>query len=384
MAEKIQELVHDDAHSSEKALGDLTDAAVNGHNQEPLEHIHGNAETPETHSWIKKYLPHHINIQELENGYHLGNYVIDRETGEKSWEAMSIYVRLGMHLLFYGSKQAKFLHWKRTEKYLEKESRKMGEAYDLPESRDHIAPFIKSFALEDTLAQLVEPDPEKYPNFNAFFSRAIREDARPVAEPSNPRVVSSVADCRLSVFPTVDLATQYWIKGSGFTIERLLGGDKEKAKLFEGGSVAIHRLAPQDYHRWHAPVDGTVRSVEEIPGAYYTVNPQAINQTGTLDVFCENRRSVMMVEQAGTGRPVAIIAIGAMLVGSIIYVDGLEQPGAQMRRGQCVGKFQYGGSTVVTLHPRGDLELDQDLVRNSTEQNCETLVRVGWRIGASP
>lgn len=86
MAEKIQELVHDDAHSSEKALGHLTDAAVNGHSQEPLEHIHGNAETPETHSWIKKYLPHHINIQELESDYHLGNYVIDREMGEKSWE----------------------------------------------------------------------------------------------------------------------------------------------------------------------------------------------------------------------------------------------------------------------------------------------------------
>ncbi|KAK8064365.1 phosphatidylserine decarboxylase-domain-containing protein [Apiospora phragmitis] len=90
-----------------------------------------------------------------------------------------------------------------------------------------------------------------------------------------------------------------------------------------------------------------------------------------------------MVEQTTTGQPVAIGAIGAMLVGSIIYVDGLERPGAQMRRGQCVGKFQYGGSTVVTLHPRGDVELDRDLVRNSTEQNCETLVRVGWRIGAS-
>ncbi|KAK8850798.1 Phosphatidylserine decarboxylase proenzyme 2 [Apiospora arundinis] len=381
MASKIHDLVHEVSHGSEKALSELTDAAVNGHRESPTQHIHGDAETPETDSWIKKYLPHHVDLQELESGHHLGNYVIDRETGEKSWETMSVYVRLGMHLLFYGSKQAEFLHWKRTEKYLETESRKMGEAYDRPESVDHILPFIKSFSLEDTLAQLVEPDPSKYPNFNAFFSRAIREDARPIAEPENAKVVSSVADCRLSVFPTVDLATQYWIKGSGFTIERLLGS-AEKAKLFEGGSVAIHRLAPQDYHRWHAPVDGTVRSVEEIPGAYYTVNPQAINQNGTLDVFCENRRSVMMVEQAGTGRPVAIVAIGAMLVGSVIYVDGLEQPGAQMRRGQCVGKFQYGGSTVVTLHPRDDVALDQDLVRNSIEQNCETLVKVGWRIGA--
>lgn len=96
MTEKLQELVHDDAHSSEKALGDLTDAAVNDHNDSSLGHIHGNAETPETHSWIKKYLPHHINMHELENGYHLGNYVIDRETGQKSWEASTLSVS-GQH-----------------------------------------------------------------------------------------------------------------------------------------------------------------------------------------------------------------------------------------------------------------------------------------------
>lgn len=85
------------------------------------------------------------------------------------------------------------------------------------------------------------------------------------------------------------------------------------AQRFEGGSIVIARLAPQDYHRWHAPVSGTVESINEIPGAYYTVNPQAINESGTLDVFCENRRSVMIVKRKDSDARVAIIAVGAML-----------------------------------------------------------------------
>lgn len=110
----------------------------------------------------------------------------------------------------------------------------------------------------------------------------------------------------------MDLATKYWIKGFGFTVEKLLN-DASLAKHFDNGSIVIARLAPQDYHRWHSPVSGIVESITEIPGAYYTVNPQAINQEGTLDVFCENRRSVMIVRRAGTNRRVAIIAVGAML-----------------------------------------------------------------------
>lgn len=258
----------------------------------------------------------------------------------------------------------------------------MGKIYDSPESKEHILPFIKSFQLENSLAELAEPDPTKYATFNDFFARGLKPDARPVAEPGNDAVVSSAADCRLTAYPTVDLATQYWIKGSGFTLERLLG-DAEAARYFDGGSIVIHRLAPQDYHRWHAPVSGTVRAVTEIKGTYYTVNPQAINETGTLDVFCENRRSVQIVDRAGTGSRVAIVAVGAMLVGSIQYVDGLDKPGAQMRRGQCVGKFLYGGSTVITVFRRGEVILDEDLVRNSEEQRCETLMKVGWRVGIS-
>lgn len=137
----------------------------------------------------------------------------------------------------------------------------------------------------------------------------------PIDEPDNDLVTSSPADCCLTAFPRIDLATKYWIKGFGFTFEALLG-DANLARQFEGGSIVIARLAPQDYHRWHLPVSGTVENIKDI-SAYYTVNPQAINKSGTLDVFCENKRSVMTVRRSATGFPIAIIAVGTMLVGSM-------------------------------------------------------------------
>jgi phosphatidylserine decarboxylase len=351
------------------------------HNADPKSTLHIPASHSTAHSLFRSVFPYD-SLEQFESSWHMGNYVIDRTTGEKNFEPMSIYVRVGMHLLYYGSEQEKALHWKRTQDLLKAQSVKMGAQYDAPESVAHIQPFIESFGLQASMAEMVEPDPSKYATFNAFFAREIKESARPVAEPEDEHTVSSPADCRITVFPTIDAATKYWIKGFGFTLPRLLGSD-EMASKFVGGSIQIARLAPQDYHRWHAPTSGQVISIQDIPGTYYTVNPQAINEPGTLDVFCENRRSVMMLRRSATGSPVAIIAVGAMLVGSILYNPGIKE-GADVKRGQCLGAFQYGGSTVIVMYPPGEIVPDEDLVRNSVETNCETLVKVGWRTGKGP
>ena len=366
--------------ASANALNSLTTAAE-FHPEAPLAHLHRPADHESANSWFSKILPQST-LDNLETRFHMGNYVIDRQTGEKSFEAMSIYVRLGMHLLYYGSEQEKALHWQRTLELLKAQSVKMGREYDTPESKAHIEPFIKSFDLQDSLVEMVQPDPTKYSTFNDFFARQIKESARPIAEPEDEFVTSSPADCRLTAYPTIDLATEYWIKGQGFTLSRLLR-DQALADLFDGGSIVIARLAPQDYHRWHAPVSGTVETINDIPGAYYTVNPQAINESGTLDVFCENKRSVMLLKRSSTGSPIAIIAVGAMLVGTIKYNEGVEV-GANVRRGQCLGAFYYGGSTVIVLYPKAEVVLDDDLVKNSTKDKCETIMKVGWRTGTTP
>jgi phosphatidylserine decarboxylase len=126
----------------------------------------------------------------------------------------------------------------------------------------------------------------------------------------------------MMAFETVSDATRIWIKGREFSVARLLGEQyKEDAHKYEGGALGIFRyvvlsdcptdgsLAPQDYHRFHSPVEGTVGKMTLIDGEYYTVNPQAIRTT--LDVYGENVRKIVPIHTEDFG-VVQTVWVGAM------------------------------------------------------------------------
>lgn len=163
------------------------------------------------------------------------------------------------------------------------------------------------------------------------------------------------------------------IKGETFTIEALLG-DPEMASRYRDCSMAICRLAPQDYHRFHAPVDGLLDAVHSIPGAYFTVNPMAVR--GPLDVLAENVRRVYTITHTPFGT-VTVVAIGALMVGSIVTT---AEPGRHVRRMDEIGYFAFGGSTVIVLFPAGSVRFDDDLQANSRIP-IETLVFMGNSLG---
>lgn len=166
-----------------EALNHITNRAGD-HGKDPKETLHQPSNHEKSHSWLKKIMPYD-SLEQMESAWHMGNYVMDRKTHEKTFEPMSIYVRLGMHTLYYGSEQEKALHWKRTLDLLEEQSKKMGRQYDDPKSVDHIVPFIESFNLQESMSDMMEPDPHKYKNFNEFFAREIKPEARPIDEAGN-------------------------------------------------------------------------------------------------------------------------------------------------------------------------------------------------------
>lgn len=71
------------------------------HHGDPQDHLHVPGNQEKAHSWFRAVFPYN-SLEDFENQWHLGNYIIDRETKKKSFEPMSIYVRAGMHLLYYG------------------------------------------------------------------------------------------------------------------------------------------------------------------------------------------------------------------------------------------------------------------------------------------
>lgn len=295
--------------------------------------------------------------------------VQDRNTGMIIEEQMSIQIRLGIRLLYRSIRSPRSS--KRIKRYLYNQSMKQGARFDSPESVVKIEQFINFYGLD--LSNCVKRSPDQYATFNEFFSRKLKPSARTV-EGKGDWIATSMADSRLSVFSTVAMSQQVWIKGRDFSVSKLVG----EARGFESGSLAIFRLAPQDYHRFHSPVSGIVRKIKHIEGEYYTVNPMAIRSK--LDVFGENVRTIIELETEYFGQ-VILCAIGAMMVGSIV-VDIKE--GDRVLRGDDLGHFKFGGSTVVALFQEGRVKFDRDLLYNSEQRSIETLVSVGMSIGHTP
>ncbi len=215
---------------------------------------------------------------------------------------------------------------------------------------------------------------KEFKNFNEFFYRELKSNARPCSAPGNPRIIVSPADSRCVVFNNLEEATKIWVKGREFSVERLLGNAyPQDAKRYINGALGIFRLAPQDYHRFHVPVDGIMDEPKLISGEYYTVNPMAIRSA--LDVYSENVRVVVPINSVAHGR-VMVICVGAMMVGSTVIT---RKRGERVGRAEELGYFKFGGSTLLVLFEPGTMKFDDDLIENS-KGALETLVTMSGNL----
>ncbi len=247
-------------------------------------------------------------------------------------------------------------------------SKWFGRRMSKPESALRVVPFITQYNLDvDEFAK----SPFDYKTFNDFFYRALKPDARPIAGGDDVAVLP--ADGRHLVFPNIDAAEGFYVKGAKFTVRELLD-DEELASRFAGGAMVISRLCPVDYHRFHFPVAGAPRESRLVQGWLYSVSPIALRRR--IRYLVENKREVTVVDGSPFG-PVAMIEVGATNVGSIrqSFV-----PGRPVAKGDEKGLFAFGGSCVITLFTRGSIRFDDDLVAQSREQR-ETYARMGERLG---
>lgn len=312
--------------------------------------------------------------------------VQDRLTGQLQEEKMAVYVRIGIRVLYKGARTQ--MAGARARKLLKSMSVKQGTKYNSPSSAADIMPFIAFHNLN--VAEIRDPL-SSFKTFNEFFYRKLKPEARPLDEPDNPYRLVSAADCRMMAFDTVSDATQIWIKGRDFSVARLLGpAYRSQWDNYDGGALAIFRLAPQDYHRFHSPVRGRIGKMTMIDGEYYTVNPQAIRTA--LDVYGENVRKIVPIESEEFGT-VMTVWVGAMselkvlyrqLTSSVVGSIGTSvEEGQMVDRGDELGWFAFGGSTIVCIFEKGRAVWDEDIQANGAAA-IETLVRMGMGIGRAP
>mmetsp|Transcript_34361 Transcript_34361/g.75167 ORF Transcript_34361/g.75167 Transcript_34361/m.75167 type:complete len:640 (-) Transcript_34361:228-2147(-) len=298
--------------------------------------------------------------------------VWDLENGVILQEKISAAINTAMRAMYQTKAGRLSLLLPSTTKLMEQGSIMAGRKEDHPKSKAKIPHFCEAMAINTS--EIRDPM-DSFKTFNEFFTRHLKPEARPISEPENARRAVQPCDSRLNVFKDITTCMQFWVKGKQFSLDRLLGC-KALAADFEGGGLAICRLAPQDYHRFHAPVDGkVVYSGKEIGKEYYTVNPVAINSP--VNVLTENKRKVHIIDSPQFGK-VAFVCVGATMVGTIV-TTGLKE-GNELKRGDDMGTYKFGGSTCVMVFQKGAIEFDQVLLMNS-EKSLETLVKMGCSLG---
>lgn len=221
---------------------------------------------------------------------------------------------------------------------------------------------IRHFGVD--MAEAEQSDPTAYPSFNAFFTRALKTGARPLAEGA----VISPADGTVSQIGEIRGDRLLQAKRHHYDLSTLLGGDREQAETFRDGRFATVYLSPRDYHRVHMPYAGTLRSMVFVPGRLFSVNAATTQLVPQL--FARNERLICLFD-TDLG-PMAVILVGAIFVGSMETVWHGETRGprdqptrwvyrAEDRRsfaaGEEIGRFNMG-STVIVLLPEDAVSWD--------------------------
>lgn len=224
--------------------------------------------------------------------------------------------------------------------------------------------FVAQYKVD--MSEAADPRIESYATFNDFFTRPLREGARPIS--SAPFVCP--VDAAISQFGPIEHDQIFQAKGHSYSSRALLGGDQQLAHRFDHGHFATLYLAPKDYHRIHMPCDGTLTRMIYVPGELFSVNPLTARHVPGL--FARNERVVCIFECAQG--PMALVLVGATIVGSMATVwHGVVNPprtrairewnyegqGIRLAKGAEMGRFLLG-STVVMLFPKNVLTFHAD------------------------
>ncbi|MCE0493496.1 archaetidylserine decarboxylase [Vibrio salinus] len=230
--------------------------------------------------------------------------------------------------------------------------------------------FIKQYKVD--MHEASNPNPASYSTFNDFFTRELKNNARPITQGED--ILVHPADGAVSQFGPIIDGSLIQAKGHTYTALELLGGDEKLACCFNDGGFATIYLSPRDYHRVHMPCDGTLREMIYVPGDLFSVNPLTAKNVPNL--FARNERVVCIFDTPFG--PMAQILVGATIVGSIevTWAGTITPPtgnvihrwhypreghkAVHLKKGEEMGRFKLG-STVINLFAKEQIRFDDTM-----------------------
>ena len=229
--------------------------------------------------------------------------------------------------------------------------------------------FVKRYKVN--MAEAANSDISSYKSFNEFFTRPLKNGARPLALAD----FICPVDGAISQLGNIKQDLIFQAKGHHYSTLTMLAGQQSLADKFENGHFACLYLSPKDYHRIHMPCDGTLKNMTYVPGDLFSVNPTTAAHVP--DLFARNERVVCEFESENHGTFVMVL-VGATIVGSMATVwhdteNGIINPprsknirtwnysdkNIHLEQGDEMGRFLLG-STVVMLFENNTLQFNAD------------------------
>lgn len=220
--------------------------------------------------------------------------------------------------------------------------------------------FARKFNVD--MQDALNPNLDSFPTFNAFFTRALKSEARPIAQATG--AIACPADGRISAMGKIADARVFQAKGLDYSLLSLLGGDGQATERLGNGQFMTIYLSPRDYHRLHMPLSGKLIKQTHVPGRLFSVGPHTVR--ALPDLFTRNERVVAQFEtEHGL---MALVLVGAMNVAAIEtvwhglvtppkginvshkrYDEGADAAQIQLEKGAEMGRFNMGSTIIVLL-----------------------------------
>jgi phosphatidylserine decarboxylase len=238
---------------------------------------------------------------------------------------------------------------------------------DSPNSRDVLSNkddgWFREEALRETLKDfgdrpfeevyVCKPDQEYwgYSSFDDYFNRLFHDTIRPVESHERDDIIGGACESVMyKIAHKVNLEDEFWIKGEPYSLRHMLHAS-EFADGFDGGSIIQGFLQVTSYHRWHAPVSGTIRKIVDVPGTYFTQSPAVIGEPTEEHPYLRSlayltavaARQLIFIEADNPA--IGLMCFIAIGMTEISTCEATVTEGQHVHRGHELGMFHFGGSS---------------------------------------
>lgn len=225
-------------------------------------------------------------------------------------------------------------------------------------------PYSSSHKFEDMFVCDPSAKHYGYKSWDDFFTRKVKDSARPVASPDDDSVIANACESKVyNISRDVKLRDKFFAKGQPYSILDMLGQDK-LAHEFAHGTVYQAFLSALSYHRWHSPVSGKIRRAFLEEGTYFSEPlSEPEGKAGTFQIETAGislaqgylsslaTRAIIFIE--ADNPDIGLMAFVGIGMDEVSTCDITVKEGQHVKKGDELGMFHFGGSSHCLVFRKG-------------------------------